>query len=154
MATINRTSFILRALTVAFACIYLTGCQSFDFEDQLANETAAPVNKADVTSQYRIQLIPKRGKPTVEKIDIVGPVTVQDALEAAGAHRKVGPMKITLGRIVKKTGALLKLPVEYDFRSKTVVSGQDYGLLPGDTLTVSPKHSNTLEKVLESVTGG
>ncbi len=153
MATRYQTIFILRAFAVALACTVLTGCQSFDFEDSSVVETAAPVNKADVIGQYQIQLIPSHGKATVEKIDIAGPVTVQDALEASGATGKFGSMKITVGRIVKKTGKLLKLPVDYDVRSKTVPEGQNYSLLPGDTITVSPKQTKIMEKVLESLTG-
>ena len=153
MATKYQTSFLLRAFVVAFACTVLTGCRSFDLEASSAVETAAPVNKADVIGQYQVQLLPSRGKPTVEKIDITTPVTVQNALEASGAIGKFGAMKITLRRIIKGKGTLLKLPVDYEVRSKTVPDGQNYNLLPGDTLIVSPKESKTLEKVIESLTG-
>ena len=153
MATKYQTSFILRAIAVAFACTVLTGCRSFDFEASSTVETAAPVNKADVIGQYQVQLLPSHAKPTVEKIDITTPVTVQDALEASGAIGKFGSMKITLRRIIKEKGTMLKLPVDYEVRSKTVPDGQNYNLLPGDTLIVSPKESKTLEKVIESLTG-
>ena len=63
-------------------------------------------------------------------------------------------MKITLRRVVKETGRLLKLPVDYDFRTKTVVDSQNYGLLPGDTLTVSPKESKALQKAFGALSGG
>ena len=135
-------------------CTILTGCQSFDFGASSTAESATPVNREDVIGQYRVQLIPGRGKPTVENVDIVGPVTVQDALEASGAIRKFGLMKITLSRITKENGTLLKLPVDYKVRSKTVPDGQNYNLLPGDTLTVSPKESKALEKAIGAFTGG
>jgi len=154
MATKYQTSFILRALTAVFACSILTGCQSFNFDASSATEPAASVNEADVIGQYRVQLIPSRGKPTVENVDIVGPVTVQDAIEASGAIRKFGSMKITLSRIIKEKGTLLKLPVGYEVRTKTVIDSQNYSLLPGDTLTVSPKQSQVLEKAVEAITGG
>lgn len=155
MATKYQTSFILWTLTVAISCSVLTGCQSFDFAASAAVDKEAPaVNKADVLGQYQMQLIPRHGAPSVEKIDITGPVTVQDALEAAGAIRKFGPMKISLGRIIKDKGTLLKLPVDYQVKSKTVRSEQNYHLLPGDTITVSPKESKTFEKAIESITGG
>ena len=154
MATKYQTSFILRALTVVFACTISTGCQSFEFGTASVNETTAPVASANVRGQYQIQLIPSRGKPTVEKVDITGPVTVQDALEASGAIGKFGPMKITLRRIIKEKGTLLPLPVDYDVRSKTVLDGQNYNLLPGDTLIVSPKESKVWEKLVESLTSG
>jgi len=154
MATKYQTSFILRAVTMAFACAILSGCQSVDFETSAAIETVVPEKREDVIGQYQIQLLPRRGNPTVEKVDIAGPVTVQDALEASGAIRKFGPIKITLKRIIKDKGALLQLPVDYEFRSKTVPDGQNYGLLPGDTIVVSPKESKALEKAIESLTGG
>ncbi len=155
MAAKYQTSFTLRALAVAFACSVLTGCQSFDLATSAAVEEKAPiVNKADVIGQYQMQLIPARRPPSVEKIDITGPVTVQDALEAAGAMRKFGEMKISLGRIIKGKGTLLKLPIDYQTKSKTVRPEQNYQLLPGDTITVSPKDSKTLEKIIESLGGG
>ena len=155
MAARYQTRFILRTMLVAFACVVFAGCQSFDFDaanSQSATDKVIP--GANVIGQYQMQLIPKRGKPSVEKINITGPVTVQDALETSGATKKFGLMKISLGRIIKDKGTLLKLPVEYDFRSKTVRPEQNYEILPGDTITVSPKKSNSLEKIIKTATGG
>ena len=152
MAAVYQTRFILRAIVVALACVVLNGCQSFDFESDPLQ--ADPVAPTEVIGQYQMQLLPKWGQPSVEKVNITGPVTVQDALVASGATKKFGAMKITLGRIVKDKGTLLKLPVEYVTRAKTVKEGQDYQILPGDTITVSPKKSNTIDKLLKSASGG
>ena len=104
--------------------------------------------------QYQMQLIPSRGQPSVEKINITGPLTVQDALEASGAIKKFRGMKISLGRIVKDKSELLKLPVEYQMRSKSVRDEQNYQILPGDTITVSPLKSDTIDKLIKTATGG
>jgi len=153
MANIDQTRIILRALAVALVCVVFAGCQSFDFGSANTSETAATVAQPNVIGQYQMQLIPGFGKPTVEKVDITGPMTVQDALEASGAIRKFRGMKITLSRIIKDKGTLLKLPVEYQVRSKTVRTEQNYEVLPGDTITVSPK-KNSLDKAIGSISGG
>ena len=154
MAAKYQTRFILRAMVVAFACMVLTGCQSFDFDaaQSIATETSQP--EADVIGQYQMQLIPRRGKPSVEKVNITAPVAVQDALVASGATKKFRGMKISLSRIIKDKSELLKLPVEYQFRTKTVRPEQNYQILPGDTITVSPSKSDTIDKILKSATGG
>jgi hypothetical protein len=117
------------------------------------SDTPAPTNKK-VIGQYQMQLIPGFGKPTVEKVDITEPLSVQDALEAAGAPSKFRGMKITLGRVVKDAGQLLKLPIDYEVSTKSIRPEQNYQVLPGDTITVSPNRSGSIEKVIESLTGG
>ena len=154
MAAGYQTRFTLQATLVVFACVVLAGCQSFDFEAARTSGTSEPVAEANVIGQYQMQLIPSRGKPSVEKIDITGPVTVQDALEASGATKKFRGMKISLGRIIKDKSELLKLPVEYQLRSKSVRPEQNYQILPGDTITVSPSKSDALDKIIKSATGG
>ena len=156
MAAVHQTKFILWTIVVALACVVFTGCQSFDFAaaQPEASAVSQPVEGGKVIGQYQMQLIPSRGKPSVEKINITGPVTVQDALEASGATKKFGNMKITLSRIVKDKSELLKLPVEYQIRSKSIRPEQNYGVLPGDTITVSPKQSDTIERMLKAASGG
>ena len=154
MAAIFETRFIFRALAVAFTCIVFSGCQSFDVNSNAVVGTSSPTPEAEVIGQYQLQLIPSFGSPVIEKVDIAGPVTVQDALEASGAIRKFRSMKISLGRIVKDKGHLLKLPIDYQVRSKTVRDDQNYQLLPGDTLTVSSKKSNSIDKAIEAISGG
>ena len=146
---------ILRASLLAFTCVVFTGCQSFDF-GAAPTETATtspPVTDANVIGQYQMQLIPARGEPSVEKVNITSPVTVQDALEASGATKKFKDMKISLGRIIKDNGTLLKLPIDYQVRSKLIRPEQNYQLLPGDTLTVSPKSTDAFEKMIKSLMG-
>ena len=156
MAAKNQTRFILRAMVVMLASVVLSGCQSFDFDaaNSRTADTAEPIAEVNVIGQYQMQLIPSRGKPSVERIDITGPVTVQDALEASGALSKFGRMKISLGRIIKDRAELLKLPVEYQIQSKSVRPEQNYQVLPGDTITVSPQKSDRFEKLIKSATGG
>ena len=163
MAANNQARFVLGTFMVALVCVSFTGCQGFDLitpksilptAEELEVNSGADAKQANVMGQYQMQLIPSRGQPSVEKINITGPVTVQDALVASGATKKFRGMKISLGRIIKDKGTLLKLPVEYEFRSKSVRPEQNYEVLPGDTITVSPKKSETLEKLIKSATGG
>ena len=156
MAARYQSRITLRAIVVAFACVVFTGCQSLDFTatQSQSGETGKLVPEANVIGQYQMQLIPSRGQPSVEKINITGPLTVQDALEASGATKKFRGMKISLGRIVKDKSELLKLPVEYQMRSKSVRDEQNYQILPGDTITVSPLKSDTIDKLIKTATGG
>ena len=155
MAASFQTRFILQATAVVFTCVVLAGCQSFNFDAAQTGtaQTTKQVPEANVIGQYQMQLIPSWGEPSVEKINITGPLTVQDALEASGAMKKFGRMKISLGRIVKDKSELLKLPVEYQIRSKSIRPEQNYQVLPGDTITVSPLKLDAIEKILKSATG-
>ena len=154
MAASYQKRFILRAVVLAFTCIAFAGCQSLEFDAGNNQTIGEPVAEADVIGQYQMQLIPGWGAPSVEKVNITGPLTVQDALEASGAIKKFGRMKISLGRIIKGKGELLKLPVEYQFREKSIRPEQNYEVLPGDTITVSPAKSDKIQKLLRSATGG
>ena len=154
MAANYKTRFILRALLVSLACVIFTGCQSFDFGSAKSRTAPPAPAEANVIGQYQMQLIPSRGEPSVERVNITGPVTVQDAVEASGAIKKFGNVKITLGRVIKGKGELLKLPVDYQIRSKSIRPEQNYEVLPGDTITVSPKRSDALDKMIKAVTGG
>ena len=156
MAAVYQTRFILQAMLVVVACVVSAGCQSFELAsaESQSVETSKVIPDANVVGQYQMQLIPSRGKPSVEKINITSPVTVQDALVASGATKKFGLMRISLGRIIKENGTLLKLPVEYNVRSKSVRPEQNYEILPGDTITVSPKKSDAIERILKTASGG
>lgn len=138
---------------VTIACLALMGCQTMNLSPNAQSDIAPPIQKK-VIGQYQVQLMPKFGKATVEKMDITSPMTVQDALVAVNASEKFRAMDITLSRVIKDRGQVLKFPIGYQTRTRSVRPEQDYQILPGDTISISSKSSGSIDKMIESLTGG
>ena len=147
---VTRTLLCFSFATVA---VVFAGCQTMTMPG-LDVEAAEMPAAGESKGQYQIQMVPAFGKSTVEKVKITKPTMVQDALESAGAMKKFRGMKISLNRVVADSGKLLSLPVEYDVKSKAVRPEQNYEVLPGDSISVTPKQTGALDKVMESLTGG
>ena len=93
-------------------------------------------------------------KASVFQGEIDGPITVQTALERSGAISKFRGMDIMIYRVVQETNRGLKLPVDYQYRERAVVSHQDYALHPNDRIVVTPTSNNALDKFVDTLTGG
>lgn len=141
------------AFTAAIVCMIFTGCQTMNLMPS-SNAEITPPAPGKVVGQYQVQMMPRFGKATVQKIDITAPITVQDALVAVNAPEKFRAMKITLSRVIKDKGQLLKFPIGYDVRSRSVPPAQNYQVLPGDTLSISADSSNSVDKMIQALTGG
>lgn len=125
-----------------------TGCQTMNFQQPPAETLASE------TDQFRIQMVPQFGRPTVVTETLAPGMTVQSALEAAGAVDKFRAMDITLSRILKDSHRVLKMPVSYSTKTRSVSPETDYALHPGDTLSVKAKSPGSLDKMLKAATGG
>ena len=141
-------------LAVASLLVFLaatSGCNTLQF-----NPGTDPVepNAETTGQQYQIQLIPQFGRDTVSQHAIEPGMTVQSALENSGAIDRFRAMEITLSRLVKDSGRVLRMPVSYDVRSQSVIPSQDYALHPGDTISVKAVTAGSFDKLIDSVTGG
>ena len=137
----------------AIVCMIFTGCQTMNLSPSSDTEMVPPTPEK-VVGQYQVQMIPRFGKPTVQKMDITVPMTVQDALVATKASEKFRAMEITLSRIVKEKGQVIKRPISYDARNRSVRPEQDYQVPPGDTITISADSSGAVDKMIQALTGG
>ena len=127
----------------------LSGCQTLALQPE-ANAKMIPAD----AGMYQIQLDPAFGKTTVSKGVITENMTVQDALEQAGAGAKFRGMSISLSRLNKEHGGVLKLPIDYDFKTRSISPHQNYALHPGDSISVKAKSNGSIEKMSSAMTGG
>ena len=129
-----------------------TGCASM----QLGIPVAPPEQETVAQSgpMYQLEMKSTMGRTTVQRAPIEGAMTVQDALESSGALQKYRNMDITLSRIVEGSKQVLRLPVAYDPSEDHVLPEQNYALHPGDTISIGPRTSGSIESMIDSMTGG
>lgn len=141
------TCLLFCATVLSFA----TGCQTLS----LSQESSIPPIAADADApMYKIQMAPTFGKSTVSTEVISENMTVQDAIEKAGAPSKFRNMEITLSRLMKGRYEALRMPIEYQVGKKSVLPAHNYALHPGDTISIRPKQSSTVDKLIGALTAG
>lgn len=86
-------------------------------------------------------------KPQIYVGDLVGNVTIQDALKASNAKKKFRAMTVDVARRVE-SGKVLKLPVHVDSKTGEVMAEQNYAVHPGDEILV---RKSTNPGMLDSV---
>ncbi len=131
--------------------ICLTGCSTFS---SFGNKSV-PVteNMTSTTDQYRVEMTIPYQKTKIYTGTIDGPITVQTALERSGATERYRNMDVMVLRVVKETGRGLKMPVDFQPRTKSVSSQQDYAIHPGDRIVVEPTSNNLLDQFMDAVAG-
>ena len=129
-----------------------TGCQPINFQ----GKSEIPAMESESQGMCQVQIVPQFGRARVEKLPIEPGMTVQSILESTRVVNKFRAMDISLSRMVEgsPTSAVLKLPRDFDVTSRTVVSHLDYAIHPGDTVTIRSKPSGSIDKLIDSVTGG
>lgn len=125
------------------------GCSTMFQNVSTANTPVDPAVQS--AGSFFVEMRPAFGKPVVYEGQLDGPLTVQNALDRSGAIKKFRGMNIGLYRVVKENGRNLKLPVVYNFRSKSVAPEQDYALHPGDRILIDPKSNSPLDQVMDSL---
>lgn len=147
----------LSSTCTTLICISLlalsSGCMSLNSS---ITEASLPGEPAGASSG-RYQVVMKGGFSKVSTFEgeLVGPVTVQDAINQAGATDKFRGMSIEVHRIVKESGTPIKLPVDYQSRNKQVKSEQNYALHPNDRIVISAASRNPIDKFVNALaTGG
>ncbi|MEL7496858.1 MAG: hypothetical protein AAFN77_04570 [Planctomycetota bacterium] len=143
---LTRIASILLLFVALFAT---TGCHMMK-----TSSVELPVDATANAPMYQIQMVSMMGRADVSKRVIKDKMTVQDALEEAGAIKKYRGMRITLSRLLDKNGQVLKLPVDYQVSKRAVRPEQNYSLHPGDTLTISAASDNSMDKIIGALTGG
>lgn len=135
--------FTLLSLLVA------TGCQPFQ-----KSMTSEPSLGDASAPMYQIQIVPRFGRPIVERKVIKDKMTVQDALEESGAMDRFRSMDITLARLIEGRAPILKLPVEYRYDKQSVVDSQNYSLHPGDTISIKARPVASFDKLITALSSG
>jgi len=84
--------------------------------------------------------------------DIDGPMTVQDALVAAGAPKKYRSMNVTLIREVEGSNRPLRMVCDYDAATRSVQIEQNYAIHPGDRILVEPE-GDVITRFISAIAG-
>jgi hypothetical protein len=101
--------------------------------------------------RYAVDIETGFGKPVHWEGPVIRDLTVQGALEASGALRRIRVPEIEIIRVVPESGQLLRLKAQMQPGKRVVKYEQDYAILPGDRLIVRQvKGQNPLEKALGS----
>ena len=126
----------------------LTGCSTLGSmtNRKLPNELAATPQNA-----YQVEMHSNFGEPKVFVGKHDESLTVQDALQAAGATKKYRRMNVDVYRQVPGKIGGLKMPVEYRTATKTVRPEQNYAIHPGDRIVIRPNTETTIERLVDSV---
>jgi len=140
--------FLPSSLLLCGLLLATSGCSTIPMT---ANNPLPAVQKAESAGVYEVQMTGQFTKPKSFQGEIDGPITVQTALERSGAISKFRGMDITLMRVVKESGRGLRLPVEYQGDTKTVVSSQDYAIHPNDRIIVDAQTRNPIDKIVDSL---
>ena len=107
--------------------------------------------QGEVTGTYEVQIMGAMGKVNAFEGDIDGPITIQTVLERSGATKKFRNVDVTLVRKVKESGRELRLPCDYQTRSKRVLPEQDYAIHPGDVIFIQASTRNPLDKIVDAI---
>ncbi len=125
------------------------GCQVWmgDFpEDDLQPATA------EMVSEYKVIFGTTKGKqPKIYNGQINNNLTVQDALEEAGATKRFKRgMRVDLARRMEN-GQVLKMPVNFDLDAGRVLTEQNYAIHPGDEILVRRSDAGMLNDVFKNM---
>lgn len=133
-------------LLLAGGLLFSSGCATVPKGDSMSSPPMETSLRGD--DLYGVEIHPPMG----EKIRWTGKategLTVQQALEASGALKKVRVPTIDLVRKVEGQPLPLRMQSEFDTKTRRVSYQEDYAIHPGDRLIVRPKQSpNPIEKL-------
>ncbi len=135
-------------LLAAFALAFNLGCATL-------GPPAPPEQPARAShASYKVIFGTTEGNvPEIYEGVLDGNITVQDALQASGALNKFRKgMTVDLARRLE-TGRVLKMPVNYDSKSKQVMEEQNYAIHPGDEILVRREDNGMFQAVFGNMKG-
>jgi hypothetical protein len=121
--------------------------------NNLTNGQLPNTDSASATETFSIQIQNNFGPPRLIKRNLKNPMTVQTALEEIGHLRKFRSMEINIHRRVVKTGAILKMPVEFQSGENNIKPEQDYAIHANDVIVLEPGKVDPLQKAVQTVLG-
>ena len=99
-----------------------------------------------------IELHPDGGKPQRGWLPLEGVVHAQQALEASGAIRKFGRVKLYLLRFSDEGRGRHRLEIEYDRGQQRIPFESDYALRPNDRFVIVEDTATMFNDMMDSVT--
>jgi hypothetical protein len=150
-------SHLTRIATLAMAASLATGCSMF--QPRLSPELNAQVTPHGVEDgklapppgNFTVEVQPAGGKPVAKEQPLVGPLTVQEALEHTKANKRFSKFNLELHRPLPD-GRMHRMVVQYDRQKKLVDPEFDYTILAGDRLIVVQDTTSMLDEALDMIT--
>ena len=137
------------ALMLGMSVVTSTGCLG-GLGQTGANLPTEPVS-AESTETYRVDMIGAFSKTSSFEGEIDGPITIQDVLVNSGATKKFRNMDVMIYRVVKESGRVLKLAVDYVPRTKSVKPELNYAIHAEDRIIVQSRTTTAIDKVINSL---
>lgn len=131
------------------------GCQSL-LTGKASQSVVPPVAGAD-TSTYTLEVHSNWTKPKNNKVVHTGPVPLQTVIESTGMASRYRDLEITVVRVAKESGQILRLDADFDPTSRAIKPQYDYDVLPNDHIIIKPGNTSAIDdliKPLNQLTGG
>jgi hypothetical protein len=106
-----------------------------------------PAAEDKSAGQFQVIKLSPLGTKDVYTGSITENLTVQSALEQAGAIKSFSNAKVDLFRIIPNSPQPLKMACDFQPGKKIIKYEQDYQILPGDRLVVTSE-KNAVEKIM------
>jgi hypothetical protein len=149
-------SHFMLVAVAAVAAGLSTGCSMF--QPRMSPELNAQVTPNGVEDgklapppgNFTVEVQPAGGKPVAKEQPLVGPLTVQEALEHTKANQRFSKFKLELHRPLPD-GRIHCMVLEYDRQKKLVDPEYDYTIQPGDRLIVEQDTTTFVDEMLDAV---
>jgi len=142
-------------IAILVLCLFCgLGCQSMVKSNPSLPHT--PVGTGD-TRSYTVEIHGSWGKPKMVREIHHGPIPLQQVVENSGAIGRYRDLEITIVRVAKQSGQMLRLNCDYDPRAKAVAPQYDYDVLANDHVIIKPGKSTLVDDFigpLNQLTGG
>jgi hypothetical protein len=133
-----------------------SGCQSVFKSPGSASVPPGPGNSPDSQS-YSVEVHSNWSNPTTTRESFAGPVPLQKIVEKSGSARRYRGLEVTVVRVSKDTGQLVRMKAKYDPQRRAIEPQYDYDILANDHVIIKPDNSSPLDdivKPLNKIVGG
>lgn len=143
------------AATIGISALGCTSVPSMS-EIWFGSSEPAPEEKAEAERiaslpTYTLQVRYDGYPPEKKEIPLDKVVYVQDAIDASGAKHNMGRMDVFILRPQPGQHEPLRLPCEYDARSKIVAHTKNYQIRPGDRLYLVEDPSGPMDDIVNTI---
>lgn len=119
---------------------------------ELTKPALGAITPGQQPAKYTVIFQPDKGSPQGAERSLTESITLQQALEQAGAFKKFRRIEVELVRSLPN-GGIHRIPCEYDRKTKRMNPEFDYALLPGDKLLVKEDTSTIIDDMIETAGG-
>lgn len=126
-----------------------SGCQSIFKPPGSQSYVSTPSGVSVEAESYSVELHSNWSNPSTSKKSFSGPVPLQKVVDDSGAARRNRNLDITLVRVSKDTGQIVRMKAEYDPKQRQIQPQCDYDVLANDHVIIKPNNSSPLDDMLK-----